>query len=131
MKTVTAILMAASLLWSGEFYLVDGGTKTALARVTAPDFDTATRTALPHVQRSDATITLRYEGEGYNHRHLNVRLSSFDARPVHTVLTEYSETLAPGVHRITFDGYRVTEACTLEAYYRGEWHVIVLDSLEQ
>jgi hypothetical protein len=89
--------------------------------------------SLPHVRRDNPTITLLFEGEGYNHRHLNVRLATLEAHPVHpvhTVLTEYSEAVEEDLHRITFSGYRYYGARLLEVYYRGDWYVAVLDALE-
>jgi hypothetical protein len=122
-----ALLLQAA--W-GEIYLVDDGQKSALKSVEGPKFDAVLVDALPHVSRKAATITLQFEGEDYNHRHLNVRLATLEAHPVNTVLTEYSEALAPDVHRITFGGYTFTQERMLQVYYCGDWYALVLDALE-
>lgn len=129
MKLLLTLALLLQAAW-GAVYLVDGGEKTALQSVEGPKFDDALAASLPHVLRKAATITLQYEGEAYNHRHLNVRLATLDAHPVYTVLTEYSEPVAPGVYRITFAEHTFKEARMLQVYYCGEWYALVLDALE-
>jgi hypothetical protein len=129
-KALWLSLLASALLW-GEVYLLDGTQRTALPEVASPKLTPDEMATLPHVRRGDPTITLQYEGEGYNHRHFNVRLATLDPKPVHTVLTEYSEEVAPGAYRITFSGYRYYGARMLQVYYEGQWHAAILEPLEE
>ena len=130
MKALFATLLLPLLLW-GDIYLIDGDEKYKLQRVESPKMDEDARNTLPQIKRTDPTITLQYEGEDYNNRHLNARLATIETRPVYTVLTEYSETIAPDVHRITFSGYRFYEARMLQVYYCGEWYAAMLEALEE
>ena len=123
-----ALLSAAWLL--GDIYVIDNGTKTALQRVEHPRVAEADSGHIPHIPRKEPTITLQFEGEEYNHRHLNVQLATLESHPVHTVLTEYSETVAPDVHRVTFSGYRYYGKRMLQVYYCGDWYVAILEALE-
>jgi hypothetical protein len=129
-KALFLSLLASALLW-GEVYLVDGTQKTALKEIASPKLTPEAMASLPRILRNDPTITLQYEGEGYNHRHFNVRLATLDPKPVHTVLTEYSEKVAPGAYRITFSGYRYYGVRMLQVYYAGCWHAAILEPLQE
>ena len=130
MKALLLGLLASALLW-GDIYLVDGAQKRELPEVSGPKLPPEAVARLPRIRRGDATLALQYEGEAYNHRHFNVRLATLEPKPVHTVLTEYSEAIAPGTHRITFNGYRCYGERMLQVYYEGRWYAAVLEPLEQ
>ncbi len=130
MKPALALLLLPLLLLS-DIYLIDGETKYRLQPVETPKMDESTLQTLPTITRNDPTITLQYKGEAYNNRHLNARLATLEERPVHTVLTEYSQEVAPDVHRITFSGYRFCETRMLQVYYCGEWYAAILEALEE
>lgn len=125
------LCLVAVVLFGEEVFLIDGTQKTALVKVPSPKISAEAVAALPHIRRDSATITLQYEGEEYNHRHFNVRLATLEAHPVYTVLTEYSEQVAPDAHRITFSGYCYYEARMLQVYYDGRWFAALLEPLEQ
>ena len=130
MRSLWLSLLLSVTLW-GDIFLLDGETKLKLLPLQSPKFDENILAALPHIKRQDPTLTLLFEGEGYNHRHLNARTATLEKHPVYTVLTEYSEQIAPDRHRITFAGYTFTKALMLQVYYCGEWHAAVLDALEE
>jgi hypothetical protein len=125
------ILLALPLLLWGDIFLIDGDTKYRLAPVSDIKMDETERSQLPRIKRNDPTITLQFEGEDYNNRHLNARLATLDERPEHTVLTEYSEKIAPNVHRVTFSGYRYYDARMLQVFYCGAWYAAMLEALEE
>ncbi len=130
MRSLWLSLLLTMTLW-GDIFLVDAETTVKLLPLQSPKFDESVLAALPHIKRQDATLTLLFEGEGYNHRHLNARTATLEEHPVYTVLTEYSEQIAPNRHRITFADYTFRDALLLQVYYCGEWHAVVLDALEK
>lgn len=130
MKSVWLIFLFSAMLW-GDIYLIDDDIKVKLAPLQSPKFDEQTVATLPHIKREHATLTLLFEGEAYNHRHLNVRTATLEEHPVYSVLTEYSEQLAPTRHRITFADYTFYEKLMLQVYYCGEWYAAILEALEE
>lgn len=130
MRGIGLFFLLCGSLWA-EMFLLDNGVKHPLPLLEGPRFNVSALEGFAHITRTRPTLTLLFEGEAYNHRHLNVRLATLEERPDYTVLTEYSEPLTPGRHRITFAGHTFTEALMLQVYYCGEWYGAVLEPMEK